>query len=104
MKRIKPSRINCINRILFLVRVSGESCWPSLVPGKLYWATAFGRVRAGDFAVFRNPADQKQIFVKKILDVPNGAYEMGSTVSWGLSSKDFGAVEKKQVFGKIIFI
>lgn len=89
-------------RILFRVRVSGESCWPVLVPGRSYWASAWIPVRVGDFVVFSNPADPAQVFIKKILGVRENGYEAGSLVSWGLSSKDFGVVDKKYILGKII--
>lgn len=91
-----------IPRIFFRVRVSGESCWPVLVPGRSYWASRLGRVRKGDFVVFTNPADYGQIFVKKILGMQKAAYEVGSTVSWGLSSKDFGVVDKRHILGKVV--
>lgn len=103
MRHIRRSLINFGKRLLFRVRVSGESCWPSLVPGRSYWASALAPVRAGDFVVFRNPMDDKQILVKKICGVRDGAYQVGSTVSWGLSSKDFGAVDKKHILGKLIW-
>ena len=103
MKRIKPSRTNCISRILFRVRVSGESCWPVLVPGKSYWASTLMRIRKGDFIVFRNPVDPEQIFVKKILGMQDEMYEVVSTVSWGLSGADFGMIHKEQVLGRVIW-
>lgn len=102
MKRIKQLLIIFTRGILFRVRVSGESCWPVLVPGKAYWASALARIQKGDFIVFTNPADREQILVKKILSIQKRAYEVGSTVSWGLSGKDFGLVDKKSVLGKII--
>ena len=102
MRRTKPSPTNCIKRILFRVRVSGESCWPALVPGRMYWASALGRIQIGSFVVFRSPADQEQILVKRVCEVRAEGYEVDSTVSWGLSSADFGVVEKQRVLGRII--
>ncbi|MBI3442722.1 MAG: hypothetical protein HY007_03060 [Candidatus Sungbacteria bacterium] len=88
--------------MLFRVRVSGESCWPALVPGKTYWASTFRKIRKGDFVVFRNPIDRKEIFVKKIFRVQEKGYKVVSLISWGESSKDFGIVSKKNVLGKVI--
>lgn len=89
-------------RILFRVRVSGESCWPSLAPGRLYLASALIPAQKGDFIVFKSPTNSGQILVKKILGMREQNYEVGSTVSWGLSSKDFGIIDKRHVLGKVV--
>ena len=102
MKRIRRSLINFGKYLLFRVRVSGESCWPVLVSGRAYWASAWIPVRAGDFVVFSNPAHSAQVLVKKILGVRENGYEVESLVSWGLSSKDFGVIGKQHVLGKVI--
>lgn len=99
MRRIKPLRINCIKNVLFRVRVSGESCWPALVPGRAYWASVMMPVRTGDFIVFRN---RNRLLVKKTFEVRKDGYEVGSTVSWGLSGGDFGTVRREDVLGKVI--
>lgn len=88
-----------IYRILFRVRVSGESCWPALAPGRAYWASAMMPVRTGDFIVFWN---HNRLLVKKTLEVRKDGYEVGSTVSWGLSGGDFGTVRREDVLGKVI--
>lgn len=87
------------DRMLFRVRVTGESCWPVLVPGKSYWASALAQVRTGDFIVFRK---SDQLLIKKILEARADGYRVGSTVSWGSSSRDFGIVGRRDVLGKII--
>ena len=102
MRRTRPLPTNCIKRMLFRVRVSGESCWPALVPNRSYWASALGRIQVGDFVVFENPTDREQILVKRVCEVRAERYEVDSTVSWGLSSADFGVVEKGKVLGRII--
>ena len=102
MKRIRQSLTSCIRKILFRVRVNGESCWPVLVPGKSYWASGLIQVRVGDFIVFKNPTDREQILVKRVREMRGGKYEVGSMVSWGSSSKDFGLVSKKDILGKIM--
>lgn len=104
MRHIRQSLTHFGKHLLFRVRVSGESCWPVLVPGKSYWASALAPVREGDFIVFRNPADRDRVFIKKILEVRGGGYRVGSSVSWGSSSGDFGIVGTRAVLGRIICI
>ena len=101
MKRIQHLLTNFFRRLLFLVRVDGESMWPVLVPGRRYLASRFGVLRVGDLAVFRNPKENEKIFVKKIREVLAYSYIMESTVSWGLSSRDVGPVRRELILGKI---
>ncbi len=91
-----------IRRLLFMVRVEGESLWPHLVPGRRYVASALACPRIGDFAVFRNPRDTNRVFVKSIREISADGYVMASTVSWGSSSTDFGIVPRELVLGKIL--
>lgn len=102
MKHIRLLPISSIKKILFRVRVSGESCWPSLVQGKLYWASGWGSIGAGDFLVFGNPNGSGQILVKKVLGVRVDGYDVGSVVLWGASSRNFGVINKQHILGKII--
>jgi hypothetical protein len=46
--------IKKFKNLLFRVTVSGESCWPSLVPGKTYLATSLLRASPGRFVVVEN--------------------------------------------------
>ena len=69
-------------RILFTVIVRGESCWPDLIPGARYYATAIIRPRLGDFVVFENPRGPGAC-VKKFSSKKNGQFNLTSTVSWG---------------------
>ena len=101
MKRTKSSLTNYFKWMLFLVRVEGESLWPIAVPGRRYLASAFGVVRSGDFAVFRNPKDTTRIFVKRIAGRIGEDYIIESTVSWGSSSRDFGPVPRRLILGKL---
>ena len=90
-----------IASIIFVVRVEGESLWPVLVPGRRYLASRWGVLRIGDFAVFRNPKEKQEIFVKRVAGTGPGGYIMESTVSWGASSRDFGPVPHELILGKI---
>ncbi len=101
MKRIKSLLTNYFRRMLFVVRVDGESMYPSLIPGRVYLASNLFALRQGDFAVFRNPKETGRIFVKRVEEIRDGAYIMESSVSWGSSSRDFGPVDKRLVEGKI---
>lgn len=87
--------------IVFLVRVEGESLWPALIPGRRYLASGFGVLRTGDLAVFRNPKNEREVFVKRVARESEDGYIMESAVSWGLSSRDFGPVGRRLILGKI---
>ena len=101
MKRINFSQTNFFRRVLFMVRVEGESLWPHLVSGRRYIASALFRPWTGDFAVFCNPCDPSRIFVKKVQEIHSDGYIMASTVSWGSSSNDFGIVPRELILGKV---
>ena len=85
-----------------MVRVTGESALPALVPGKSYLASNIFLPKVGDFAVFRNPRNPAEIFVKRVTRFKNGRYMVESMVSWGASSSDFGLVARELILGKII--
>ena len=95
--------INFIERIFFLVKVEGESLWPELIPGKRYFATSMLKPNADDYVVFKNPRNQREIFVKKVKRIIDGSYEVGGTVPWSSSSEGFSFVANELVLGKIIF-
>ncbi len=89
--------------LLFRVKVSGESCWPHLIPGKKYFATSVARKRAGDFIVFRQDSGQR-IYVKRIREVLPAGFRVESTLSWGEGSAELGVIKKRQVLGRILNI
>lgn len=74
-----------LGRVLFLVRVSGESMWPSLVPGRRYWATSLLKPRVGDVVVAVHPHDHTIFVVKKITTHDGNAYGLDGTVPWSSS-------------------
>ena len=86
----------------FFVKVEGESLWPELVPGKRYLATSLGKPGAGDYLVFKNPNDVREIFVKEVMRVSKDSYEVAGTIPWASSSKEFGLILRNLVIGKII--
>jgi phage repressor protein C with HTH and peptisase S24 domain len=94
---------NFIKNLVFLVKVEGESGWPELIPGKLYLATNLIKPRVDDFIVFQNPDNQKEFFIKKIKEIKDNSYFVEGILPWAKSSKDFGPINKKLFFGKIIF-
>lgn len=91
-----------MRRILFRVKVEGESCWPELIPGNSYFATKLFKPREGQFLVFKNPKNQAEIFVKKIISIKKGSYFVSGTVSWTVNSDYFGWVGKNLVLGCLI--
>jgi hypothetical protein len=91
-----------LKRVLFLVKVEGESCWPFLIPNKYYLATNLLKPKENDFIVFINPKNKEEIFVKRVKYVYDDFYFVEGTVSWSDSSKEFGLVNKDLILGKII--
>ena len=87
--------------LLFIVRVEGESGWPALVPGRRYLASGIFVPGVGDFAVFRNPRDRQQIFIKRVSRVLDDQYIMNGERSWASSSDDFGSVPPDYILGKV---
>lgn len=102
MKHIACSLINYFKRTLFLVKVEGESAWPFLVPGRTYLVSSILRSRVGDFAVFRNPKNPNEIFVKKVTAVEGGRYSVESTVSWGTYRNDLEVIDRRSILGRLI--
>ena len=102
MMRIRRSLTNFFKNVLFLVKIEGESGWPILIPGKTYYATNILRPRIGDFAVFRNPKNQNEIFVKKVTAIRKNGHRVKSAVSWGTSSNDFGVVLSQSILGVVL--
>jgi phage repressor protein C with HTH and peptisase S24 domain len=100
--RIKKLLTRFFKLPLFLAKVSGESAWPVLVPGKRYLATALLNPKKGDFIIFRNPKVNSEVYVKKVEEIKDGAYRVNGLVSWSSSSNDFGLVDKNLVLGKIL--
>src|SRR4030042_6421474 len=103
LRLIKKLPINFIKYLVFTVRIEGESAWPELVSGKTYLAANFLKPKIGDFLVFKNPKDQKEILVKKIKSIRKNSYFAEGTLPWAKSSRDFGQVSKGLILGKILF-
>jgi hypothetical protein len=78
--------------------------WPDLVPGRIYWATGLLRPRVGSVIVFRNPANEREMFVKKVTALRDGGCEVAGTVPWGTSSGDIGLVPGASVLGRVLFV
>lgn len=103
MKHIKKLLTQYFKGFFFLVRVSGESGWPVLVPGMIYTASRFFPPRLGSLIVFRNPKNQEEIFVKRVRAMASDGYNVQSAVSWGSSSSDFGFVGYPDVLGTLLW-
>lgn len=84
-KKLWRFDLHSFKYILFTVTVEGESLWPELIPGKTYFATNIRQPRIGDYAVFQNPGNKKEFFVKKIHKITNGRSVLNGTVSWSSS-------------------
>jgi len=102
MKLTKKLRINSIKKFLFRVKIEGESAWPQLISGKIYLATGIAKIKAGDFIVFINPQNKKQVMVKKVTKAYRESYFVEGNVSWATSSQELGLIPKSLVLGKVI--
>ncbi len=78
--------------------------WPSLVPGRKYFATNLLAPRVGDAIVFRNPKNKSQIFVKKIIKKSREGYSVAGTNRESITSEEVGMVDRKFIFGKLLGI
>ncbi len=83
---------------LFLVRVSGESMWPRLVPGRRYFATSLLSPRVGRIVVCAHPHEAGQLLVKRVERIADGKLHLGGTVDWSSSY----VVPRAAVWGVII--
>ena len=75
--------------------------WPELVNGKRYWATALGRPRVGDHAVFKEPRDEGA-YVKKVVAEEEGGFRVASLVPWGSSRDNFVLAPRENIIGKLL--
>ena len=104
MKLTKCSLISFIKKAIFLVKIEGESAWPELVSGKIYFATNLVKLKVGNFIIFQNPKNREEILVKKIKLIEENTYFVEGTLPWAESSRNFGSIDRCSIFGKILFI
>ena len=100
-----------LSRLLPIARyvVEGESMTPDVAPGErvvvnkaAYW---FGRPRAGDLVVLRDPARRERLLIKRI-DRPagDGAWlVLGANEEASTDSRHFGPVGRELLVGKVWF-
>ncbi len=89
-----------MQRLLFRVRVTGESMWPRLVPGKTYWASSLLKPSIGKIIVFRDPNDLRQYIVKQIIQYNGETVIVSGTVSWSNSY----SIRQEQILGVLIHV
>ncbi len=70
------------NSILFRIKVTGESLWPELVPGKTYWASRFKQPKPGRLVVCLNPDTPANFLIKKVQSIIGRQVYLTGTVSW----------------------
>ena len=98
----KKNTISRIKNLLFLVKVEGESAWPDLTPGKSYIATSIAAPKLNDFVIFKNPANLREYYVKKVIRKYKDNYFVAGNISGANSSREFGLIDQKLILGKII--
>ena len=91
-----------MRKVLFRVRVSGESMYPALLPGRAYWASGWLPIRVGDYIVFWSPNNQTERWIKRVKAIQPEGYVVEGLVSWSASSEMIGTVPRRAVLGKIL--
>ena len=79
------------------MRVSGESMWPTLIPGRRYLATSLLGPRCGRIVVCTNP-NEPGLLVKKIETIAGDKLHIGGLVPWS----DSYDVKLDAVYGVIV--
>ncbi len=82
----------------FLVRVSGESMWPLLVPGRRYLASSLLAPRQGRIVVAPNPSYPPELLIKRVERVEGQRLHLGGTVGWSSSY----VVPRQSVYGVLL--
>lgn len=88
--------------------VEGESMLPSVSPDERvvvsrvpYW---FGKPRAGDLVVLRDPREPSRLLLKRIDREEEGAYAIrGDNAEASTDSRTFGSVPRELILGKVLF-
>ncbi|GEM_PF-1278450 len=82
----------------FLVRVSGESMWPLLVPGRRYLASSLLAPRPGRIVVAPNPSYPPELLIKRVEWLEGQQLHLGGTVAWSNSY----VVPRQSVYGVLL--
>lgn len=85
--------------LLFRVKVEGESLWPELIPGRIYWASGLPRTRVGDYVVFKDPENPSRNIVKKVKEMRNGTLSVEGTIKRSASYE----ITSENVIGRLLF-
>lgn len=102
MKLIKKL-LKIFGKIIFLVKIDGLSAWPELTPGKFYLGTSLFNPKVGDWLIFKNPKNQNDILIKRVINFKNNSYFVAGNLSFSSSSRDFGLVKENLILGKLFF-
>lgn len=85
-----------------MVKPEGESGWPELIPEKYYFASNIVRPKVGDFIVFKNPRQESELLIKKVMRITEEFYFVTGTVSWSSFGPRSSPVPKKHVLGRLM--
>jgi signal peptidase I len=89
-------------------QVEGASMAPDVAPGErvlvnraAYW---FGRPRAGDVVVLRDPRQRDRLLLKRIERADGGGrwFVRGDNASASTDSRTFGPVDRQLLVGKVV--
>jgi nickel-type superoxide dismutase maturation protease len=87
------------------IEVAGPSMIPTLAPGdRLLVMAPARRLRAGDLVALRDPQVPKRLLVKRVVGVDAaGVHVRGDNGGASRDSRDFGAVDPRDVLGVAVY-
>lgn len=90
-------------RYLVLLKVQGESMYPTIEPGTFVLAASFKKPDCGDLVVFKEPGDGP-FAIKRVIFINNGRYWVeGDNKSRSIDSRNYGWLAKKAKVYKVYF-
>lgn len=94
-------RLKRLANPLFIGRVTGDSMLPSLISGRIIFATSFLKPKIGKVVVIKHDNLEK---IKRIKSMDEDyIYIVGDNPSKSTDSRSFGKIKSSSVIGRVIF-
>jgi len=100
LQKLLRSNLHSFRYTIFRVKIEGESLWPKLIPGKMYYASNLRQPKEGRYVVFKNPRNKNESFIKKVSRIVDDAYFVEGTVSWSSSF----TISRSDIIGTLILL